>query len=68
MEYKGIQYQVVQTANPTGFRWTVQLDEKKTRTGVARAKGTAIFQAVSFIDRALRERPRPNGPPRSQQN
>jgi hypothetical protein len=58
MEHKGIQYQVVQTANPTGFRWTVQLDEKRTRTGVARAKGTAIFHAVSFIDRELRERPR----------
>jgi hypothetical protein len=27
MEHKGIQYQVVQTANPTGFRWTVRLDE-----------------------------------------
>jgi hypothetical protein len=66
MEHKGIQYQVVQTANPTGFRWTVQLDENKTRTGVARAKGTAIFHAVSFIDRAVRERPRPNGSPRPQ--
>jgi hypothetical protein len=66
MEHKGVQYQVVQTANPTGFKWTVQLDEKRTRTGVARAKGTAIFHAVRFIDRALRERPRPNGSPRSQ--
>jgi hypothetical protein len=59
MEHKGIQYQVVQTANPTGFRWTVRLDENKTRTGVAPAKGRAIFQAVRFIDRALRERPKP---------
>jgi hypothetical protein len=56
MEHKGIQYQVVQTANPTGFRWTVRLDENNTRTGVARAKGTAILQAVRFIDRALRKR------------
>jgi hypothetical protein len=57
MEHKGIQYQVVQTANPTGFRWTVQLDENKTKTGVAREKGSAIFQAVRFIDRAIREQP-----------
>jgi hypothetical protein len=61
MEHKGVQYQVVQTANPSGFRWTVQLDENRTRTGVARAKGNAIFQAVRFIDRALRERPKPPG-------
>jgi hypothetical protein len=27
MEHKGIQYQVVQTANPTGWKWTVQLDQ-----------------------------------------
>ena len=58
MEYKGVQYQVVQTANPNGFRWTVLLDENRSRTGVARAKGTAIFHAVRFIDRAVRERPR----------
>ena len=58
MEHKGIQYQVVQTANPNGFRWTVLLDENRSRTGVARAKGTAIFHAVRFIDRALRELPR----------
>ena len=57
MEHKGIQYQVVQTANPTGFRWTVQLDENKTKTGVSISKGNAIFNAVSFIDRAIREQP-----------
>jgi hypothetical protein len=50
--------QVVQTANPTGFRWTVQLDENKTKTGVSTSKGNAIFNAVSFIDRAIREQPK----------
>jgi hypothetical protein len=58
MEHKGIQYQVVQTANPTGFRWAVQLDENKTKTGVSTSKGNAIFNAVSFIDRAIREQPK----------
>ena len=53
MEHKGIQFQVVQTANPTGFKWTVNLNENKTKTGVSSSKGNAIFQAVSFIDRAL---------------
>jgi hypothetical protein len=58
MKHKGIQYQVVQTANPTGFRWAVQLDENKTKTGLSTSKGNAIFNAVSFIDRAIREQPK----------
>jgi hypothetical protein len=58
MEHKGIQYQVVQTANPTGFRWAVQLDENKTKTGVSTSKGNAIFNAVSFIGRVIREQPK----------
>jgi hypothetical protein len=55
MEHKGIQYQVVQTANPTGFKWTVLLDENRTKTGGAPSKTSAIFLAVRFIDRAVRE-------------
>ena len=57
MEHKGIQYQVVQTANPTGFKWTVHLDENRTKTGVSSSKGNAIFNAVRAIDKALSEQP-----------
>jgi hypothetical protein len=53
VEHRGLQYQIVQTANPTGFRWTVQLDASRTRTGTSPSKGNAIFKAVSVIDRAL---------------
>jgi hypothetical protein len=31
--YKGVEYQVVQTANPSGWKWTVYLDAIRTRTG-----------------------------------
>ena len=55
MEHKGIQYQVLQTTNPTGFNWIVQLDENKTKTGVSNTKGDAILRAMRFIDRAIRE-------------
>jgi hypothetical protein len=58
MEHNGIQYQVVQTANPTDFKWTVQLDENKTRTGVSFSRGDAILSAMRFIDRAIREQPK----------
>jgi hypothetical protein len=54
VEHKGIPYQVVQTASPTGFLWTVQLDETRTKTGTASSKGNAIFQAVCVIDKAIR--------------
>jgi hypothetical protein len=53
MEHRGIQYQVVQTANPTGFLWTVYLDETRTRTGVSFSRENAISNAVRAIDKAL---------------
>jgi hypothetical protein len=58
MEHKGIQYQIVQTANPTGFKWTVQLDHNRTKTGEAPSKSSAIRLALRFIDKALREQPK----------
>jgi hypothetical protein len=53
MEHKGIQYQVVQTANPTGWKWTAQLDQGRTKTGVSSSKNSAIFDAVNAINKAL---------------
>jgi hypothetical protein len=53
MEHRGIEYQIVQTANPTGWRWTVQLNEYSLRTGTSYSKGNAIFKAVNAIDDAL---------------
>jgi hypothetical protein len=53
MEHRGIPYQVVQTASPSGWRWTVQLDDIRTRTGTTFSKGNAIFRAISAIEKAL---------------
>jgi hypothetical protein len=53
MEHKGIQYQIVQTASPTGWKWTVQIDDNRTKTGTSFSKGNAIFKAVTAIDKAL---------------
>jgi hypothetical protein len=58
MEHKGIKYQVVQTANPTGWRWTVQLADNRTKTGTSYSKGNAIFRAVAAIDQALAAPPK----------
>jgi hypothetical protein len=53
MEYKGIQYQVVQTANPTGWKWTVQLDGDHIKTGVSFLREYAIYDATNAIEKAL---------------
>jgi hypothetical protein len=53
MEYRAIEYQIVQTANPTGFRWTVMFDSNTSKTGVSYSKRAASFDAARAIDRAL---------------
>jgi hypothetical protein len=60
MEYKGIQYQLVQTANPTGWKWTVNGLGHKAKTGTSfsraaaeRAVQRAIDKSVKKSDRAL---------------
>ena len=53
MEHKGIQYQVLQTANPTGWKWIVHLDADKTKTGLSYSRESAIFIATCAIDKAL---------------
>jgi hypothetical protein len=53
MEHRSFQYQVVQTANPTGFRWTVKLDSNRIRTGTSSSKGNAIFRAVCLINTVI---------------
>jgi hypothetical protein len=53
MEHRGIEYRVVQTANPTGWRWTVYLDGGRTKTGASFSKGRAIFNAVRAIEKAI---------------
>jgi hypothetical protein len=53
MQYKGIEYQVVQTANPTGWKWTVQLDATRTRSGTSYSMKSAVLAAQRKIDDGL---------------
>jgi hypothetical protein len=55
MQHRDIQFSVVQTANPTGFKWTVQLDATRTSSGLSHSMKAAIFAAQRKIDRALNE-------------
>jgi hypothetical protein len=53
VEHKGVQYQVVETANPSGWKWTVQLADGCTKTGVSFSRGHAIFYAINAIELTL---------------
>jgi hypothetical protein len=57
MDYKGIEYHVVQTANPTGWRWTVHMEGREPRTGSAYNRTTAIALAQIAIDKLIKTHP-----------
>jgi hypothetical protein len=58
MEYKGIEYQIVQTAHPTGWRWFVYLDDFHMKMGVSPSKQYAIYDATNAIEKALSAAPK----------
>jgi hypothetical protein len=57
MEYRGIEYQVVQTANPTGWKWTVSMVGRQPRTGQGHSRAAAIGLAQLAIDKLLKASP-----------
>ena len=56
MEYKGIEYTVVQTANPTGWKWVVSIDGKRTKTGDCFSRVRGISAAQKAIDKVVKTR------------
>jgi len=50
MEYRGFEYMVVRTANPTGFKWTV-VHPTRTRTGDSFDRESGIRLAKIAIDK-----------------
>jgi hypothetical protein len=52
MEHKGIRYSVVQTSSPTGWKWIVHLNERRTKTGTAPNRVAAIRFAEMAIAKA----------------
>jgi hypothetical protein len=54
VEHKGLQYQVAETANRSGWTWTVQMPDGHTKTGVSCSRGHAIFYAINAIEMNLK--------------
>ena len=57
MEYKGVEYSVVQLAEGAGWRWEVRFADGKSKSGVTPvSRAVAISQAEHEIDRFLKDR------------
>lgn len=53
MDYKGVEYQIVQTSNPTGWKWTVEMEGKSPRVGSGYSRAAAIALAQIAIDKLV---------------
>jgi hypothetical protein len=58
MEYKAIQFEIIQTTNPCCWKWVVFLDATKTRTGIALTRADAVLDAEFAIEKAVEIRQR----------
>ena len=60
MNHNGVQYRVMQIADRTGWKWSVELAASRRKTGVAHSRECAILGAVRVIDRLLGNRAQEN--------
>jgi hypothetical protein len=56
MEYKTIQFEVIETTNPYCWKWIVFLDATRARTGIGLTRADAVLDAEFAIDKALESR------------
>lgn len=51
--HRGVEFKVVQAANPSCWKWTAFLDPIRMRTGIALTRADAVLDAELAIERAL---------------
>ena len=56
MEYKGIQFEMIEVTNPCCWKWVVFLHATKTRTGIALTRADAMLDAEAAIEEELESR------------
>jgi hypothetical protein len=57
MEYKGMEYSVVQLTEDRVWRWEIRFDDGKNKSGMTPvSRAVAIKQAEHEIDRILKDR------------
>jgi hypothetical protein len=62
MEYKGIEYSVLQTACPTGWKWAARLSGIKISSGKASNRPEAVRLAQTAIEKAFAAEATPKSP------
>jgi hypothetical protein len=56
MEYKGVEYSVVQLTDAVGWRWEVRFGDGTRKSGVTQVSRTvAVKEVENEIDRALKD-------------
>jgi hypothetical protein len=53
MEHRGVEFSVVQAANPFGWVWTVHFPGNHDKTGRSQTRPLAIARAQAVIDEAV---------------
>jgi hypothetical protein len=56
MEYKGVEYTVVQMAGGASWKWEVRFDNGKNKSGITPERALAIKLAEFEIDRVVKDR------------
>jgi hypothetical protein len=63
VQYRGIQYQVLEKINPAGWQWTVSMDGRRQRLGEAHSRPVAVALAQRAIDKLIKVVPDQQTPP-----
>ena len=57
MEYKGVEYSIVQLIDGSGWRWEIRFGDGKNKTGMTPISRAAAIKLAEYeIDRALKDR------------
>ena len=57
MEYKGVEYSVVQLTDDAGWRWEIKFKDGTRKTGVTPIDRAAAIKLAEYeIDRVLKDR------------
>jgi hypothetical protein len=57
MQYRGKHYIIVQGIEPGSWKWTVEFDERTSKSGETKTRGLAVSAVVLLVDRLLARKP-----------
>lgn len=60
MDHMGIEYRILHTASPTGFKWIVVFGDGRIKMGDTFNRVSAIRRAVTAIEKALQNKVQPD--------